>query len=493
MSAQRASLFLLWAGAALSAWFIGLFLYVSLPSLYYPFQLEWIEGQSVDTIYRAYTNQPIYTKPTLEYTALLYTPLFYHVSSLMAHVVGMDFVAGRMVSFLSALGTLWLLYRWVRREGGSPPAGLMAAGLYASTYHISGRWFDLARVDSLALCLLLAGLYGLRFGSSRRAAVWSGLALAAAFFTKQLTLGIALPVLFLTFFARRRFALEAGAACLGALALGMAYLEWASEGWFSFFCFRVAKGHSIDADKIWSFWQHDLFFQQPYVAAAAVLALLSAVDGGRVRLLWLSGLLAAALAAVYSARLHRYGYVNNLMPLHAVLALFAGLALAEAPRWRLPAAVLSIIQMIALLYNPTPFIPTAQSADMGNRFLKEIGAYPGEVFMPDVQFISRRVGKQSYSYGMGAYDVFRANLTGQDATAKHELGRALETAIAEGKFSVIIPGRLVHYGLPGLNFHYNVAKRVDYPEGYALDSLKIRSMVLYTPKQRQPEHPEPKP
>ena len=86
---------------------------------------------------------------------------------------------------------------------------------------------------------------------------------------------------------------------------------------------------------------------------------------------------------------------------------------------------------------------------------------------------------------MGAYDVFRADL-GKDNAVKAKLGKELETAIAQEKFGVIIPGRQVHYALPQLNQHYHVEKTLDYPEGFALDSHNTRQVSLYVPTHSTP-------
>ena len=122
---------------------------------------------------------------------------------------------------------------------------------------------------------------------------------------------------------------------------------------------------------------------------------------------------------------------------------------------------------------------------MGNKVLEEIKKYEGEAFMPDIQFIPPRAGKKTYSYGMGAYDVLRADL-GSDNPVKAKLSKELETAIAQGKFGVIIPGRQVHYAPPQINQHYQVEKTLDYPEGFALDSRNTRQVKLYTPTRSTP-------
>src|SRR5690606_31672334 len=116
-------------------------------------------------------------------------------------------------------------------------------------------------------------------------------------------------------------------------------------------------------------------------------------------------------------------------------------------------------QLVALLYDPWPLVPEKAAVEMGNKLLKQLEQQEGEAFLPDIQFIPERARKKTYSYGMGAYDLFRSRKV--SATVKAKLAKELETAIAQQKFGVIIPGRLIHYALPKLNTYYRVAKQVD--------------------------------
>ncbi|MBY0407778.1 MAG: hypothetical protein K2Q01_08795, partial [Rickettsiales bacterium] len=127
--------------AALAAWFIFLFVYVAFWSIAYPFQLEWIEGQSMDMVRRVALAKPLYVEPSLEYVALLYTPFFYYISAAFSVFTGMNFAAGRLVSLLSILAVAAIFFQWSRREGGTKQQSLIAVGLLFSTYVLSGRWF----------------------------------------------------------------------------------------------------------------------------------------------------------------------------------------------------------------------------------------------------------------------------------------------------------------------------------------------------------------
>jgi len=53
------------------------------------------------------------------FTPYPYTPLYSYVSSLAARIMGVGFVPLRLVSFLSAIGCIVMIFRFVQRESGS--------------------------------------------------------------------------------------------------------------------------------------------------------------------------------------------------------------------------------------------------------------------------------------------------------------------------------------------------------------------------------------
>jgi hypothetical protein len=483
-SANTAAKLLQIAAAACAAWFIVIYIYVAFSSLTYPFQLEWIEGQSMDAVRRASEGKPIYNEPSLEYVALIYTPLFYYVAAFASLFTGMEFSAGRIVSILATFGTITLFYCWVRREGGHWLTAVIGAGLLFGTYRLSGRWFDLARVDSLAMFFLIAGLYALRHGTTARHALITGALIAAAFFTKQTTLGTLLPVCAATILVNRRFGLSATAAALALLALCIGLYQWLSDGWFGFFAFKVASGHTIDNIRYASFWKEDIW-QERFVFAAVLLAQIHWWRTSRKTALFYSAVCFACLFATYASRLHLFGYLNNLMPLHAVLALLASLGLASQwpgnPRLSAATAILLLAQFYILQYDPKPLIPTEKARLQGEEFIRVLASYPGTAYLADIQFISPRAGKKNWSQGMAAFDIYRANL-GRDEPVKQKLAKEVETAIAQQEFDVIIPGRLVHHRLPLVGMYYQLDRYVDFPEGFAADSFHSRRAAIYVPK-----------
>ena len=58
---------------------LGGYLYVALSRLSFPFALEWIEPASYSSVERV--CQPLYAPPSYEFTALIYTPLYFYLSA----------------------------------------------------------------------------------------------------------------------------------------------------------------------------------------------------------------------------------------------------------------------------------------------------------------------------------------------------------------------------------------------------------------------------
>ena len=88
--------------------------------------------------------------PRLHYVPYPYSPLYFWVSGALARVTGVGFLPLRLVSLVSSLGLCAVLVRIVWRETGDVVAGVVASGLFTATFAVSGAWFDIGRVDSLA-------------------------------------------------------------------------------------------------------------------------------------------------------------------------------------------------------------------------------------------------------------------------------------------------------------------------------------------------------
>ncbi|MEM7307818.1 MAG: glycosyltransferase family 39 protein [Planctomycetota bacterium] len=405
----------------------------------YPYELEWMEGACVDHVARILSTGRLYEPPSIEFVPYLYAPLYFYVSAGLSAVLGPGFLAPRLVSIAAVAGVFALMERWVRRETHARYAGLVAAGVFAATFRASGAWFDLVRVDSLFLLLVLGGAYALRFGAGMRSAVAAGALLGLAVLTKQtgVLLAAALALGALPRW-RRSAAFAAVAAAVAGLG-GLAF-ELGHDGWFSYYVFSLPAGHSLAEEGRLDFWTHDLGGHVP-VAAALALALLAGLAGRRsfAPLAFYGALFAGALGASWSSRLHPGGYDNVLIPAFAVLALGAGLAaghvaraaraegggsgLARTAALLVPVAVLA--QLALLRYDPSAQVPRAADREAGDRLVERLRSIEGEVFIPSHGYLAAAAGKSPHVHLMALLDVVRAEDKAPGEALKEEIRAAL--------------------------------------------------------------------
>lgn len=476
------------AAQGLAAWYIAAFVGVALLSLHYPFQLEWMEGQTIDIMQRLNNGLPFYAKPSLEYVSFIYTPLYYYVAAFLAKLTVVDFFPARLLSILSTLGTMALLYGWVCKEGGRKRDGLIAAGLFAGTYTLSGRWFDVSRIDNFWVFLTIAALFLLYHYRSKISVVAASGLFIAAFFTKQSALFIIVPALLGMFLIDGRRTLCCGVMAAAGIGIGCAWLEWASEGWFSFYVFSVPAGHGMEKRMIVDFWTKDLARQMGLLCVLIAPALWQIACTDRKKAGFYIALLIGFISCSYISRLHWGGWLNVLIPLHVVLALMAGLSLRywqQRPQayvqWL--CAALLFAHMLRLFYNPVLLVPTHESAEKGQRFLQQISQVDGDIFMSEIQFVQTRVGKKSYTFGMAGYDVLRAEL-GDKNNIKEALRSELLESLQNHRFAAVISGRLLK--LREKDAYYVFDRTIDYPKEYITGAILGTSTNLYTPRKQQP-------
>ena len=212
---------------------VAAYLVVVLQRIGYPYELTYFEGSTVEVAGRVAAGQPLYGPPTTEYTPWPYPPLYFWLTGALAKVTGVDLTTMRVVSVAASLAVLVLLALIVRRAGGSTVAGIVAAGLYAATYRVSGAFADTARVDSLLLALLLAAVFvGMR-ARTWRGGIGLGAMLLLAFLTKQNALLVAAPML-LWLLVRRRGVGVGATATLGVGVVASTLVgNLLTDGWYA--------------------------------------------------------------------------------------------------------------------------------------------------------------------------------------------------------------------------------------------------------------------
>jgi hypothetical protein len=424
------------AAAALAAAHLLVVLGVCGARILYPFELEWLEGGSLDHVRRVLEGRRLYGPPSLEFTPFMYTPLYYYASAAAAAALGLGLPALRLVSLLSSLATLLLLADLARRETGRPLAGLLAAGLYAATFRISGAWFDLARVDALFLALVTASLHALRLGRGRGSAVAAGLLLAAAAQTKQVAVLAALPFALAVWPEARRRAAAFAAAFLLALGSSAAALDAASGGWYRYYVFTLTRQHDLIPRELLAFWARDLLWPLPI--AFVVVALAARLPGPhraalRFHAVAGAGLLAMALAS----RMNVGGYHNVVMPAHVLAALLFGIAAAalDRPRWAAALSAACAAQLLLRGYDPRRLVPARADREAGQALVEELRGRPGPILLPSHPYLLPLAGHPGHAHQMAMNDVL---LNEERAEVRALLSAPLLSALAGRRYRTVV-------------------------------------------------------
>ena len=398
---------------------IAVYLWVALHRLGYPFELDWMEGGSVELAARVAAGHSLYAAPSLSYVGWTYTPLYYWVAAAVSHVTGIGFLPLRLVSFLASGVSMAVLATVVIRETGERAAGFVAAGLFAGTFVIAGAWFDTGRVDSLFVALtLLAIAWGAR-ARGVRGGVALGLLSFLAVFTKQTAVVALVPALAYLAFTSWRVGIPA-LIVLALLGLGSTLaLDSATGGWYRYYVVSELSRQAWAQGEWVQFWTRDLASHLWPVLALMVSAVALAWRRGALRSLrspavyyGLAG--AGLLGAAWVSRLHTGGYANVLIPAYAAIALGAGLACGEylcAGRERIgvPVAAAAIVAQVAMLaYSPSAQIPTRADRAAGSELIARLRELRGPLLVLRHPWYATLAGKGSFAQEEAINDVLRS-------------------------------------------------------------------------------------
>ena len=420
----------------LSLLLVCLFLYTAARRMRYPFDLEWIESGILVSVDRITHGLPLYAEPSLHYIPYLYAPLYFFVCAAVAKFTGVSFFTLRLVSTLSALATLVLLFVFVRKETRKGLAGSAAVGLFAAMYPVSGAWFDIGRVDSLFLFLFLLALFCTRYAHPVVAAVvW-----VLAFQTKQSALPIAIPFL-LTYWDRAR--VHRVILALGSYLMlaggSILYLNHLTHGWYSFYIFGAVAGLP-GVTRLLALYVPEVLLAPVGLALVmiAAAALLAPVRWRTPRnVFYLLGSL-LLYPAFWYVHWHR-GVGNTMLAIYLWTALLFGLAVArllrlakewdravQRPALRLAGSVIDpattlvllaiLAQLGAAIYGPGQYVPSPVTLQARKAFEQQVRTLPGEVYVLNHSFDDLSAAKQTFAEGEAIGAVVDAKGPWRDRT-----------------------------------------------------------------------------
>jgi hypothetical protein len=387
----------------------------------YPYELEWMEGGILGHVARVLEGKTVYPPPSPDFVPFIYTPLYYYVSAPLVAVLGYGLFPLRLVSFLGTCTTVLLVARLIWLETRSILFGVAAGALYLGTCSVNGEWFDVARIDSLAVAIAMGSATLVRTARTPAGLLAGGVSTALGFFCKQSMLCIA-PALLLWAFLRLRMrgALSYGLSLVSVLAVGSLLLSLTSDGWYWYYVFELPAGHGgLGRETVMQdYWRFELPTRIPIAFGCATLYLLGYPIGqSRSQFGFYIPLGLGLVLASYASRLHMGSYSNDLMPAHVAIALFTGLllaawtrpSLAGAPgacQRRVASCLAAAAQLWIVVRNPVPILPTQVDLDAGRSVVNLIRSTPGDVLVVNHPHLAVLAGKREHAHQMGMIDIY---------------------------------------------------------------------------------------
>jgi len=426
----------------LSVGFVLLFLVIAAIQFLYPYEIDWYEGIMLDHAMRVLEHKPIYSQPTIDFTAALYQPLYYYASAFFLKLGGIGYSSGRLLSILCSLGSTVLLsylaYFFTQKKWSL----WATAGLFLAANDLTGYTYTLCRVDSLMLFFLIAGTILLIRGSIP-SIIGASLFFLLAFFTKQQAIFF-IPCAVLWIFLNDW---RKGLVFLGVLTLGIAtitlLLQSATDGWYGHIVYYIPSVKSKTFGWLRTLTAIPYYFLR-YWGIGLMLITLYVLSLKHQIFPYLKSkeglILLMLVTSLAQAALHRgdqMSYMNVLLPLAAFIALYLVIVVANSSNDTSRVFQIGLaMQLAALIYNPkyeVLALPSKSDAYAAEQFLQKLKGIDGEVLMPNHSFIGRFAGKASHANSQTTWDFLVVN----DWVAK-KLKQDMEGAYANQRYSAII-------------------------------------------------------
>ena len=436
--------------------FIALFGYITLSRIAYPYELEWMESGSLVQAARVLAGEPLYAEPSIQYVPFIYTSLYLYISALFIKLFGFGFFAMRVVSLLASIGSACVIYLMVKSKTRKTLPAILSVGIFAAAFPFSGGWFDIARVDSLFLfLLLLAGwlIYQNRDGTLFMA----GVCLALAYFTKQTALAAILILTGFCLVTNLKRATLILTPLLILLVTGIFIENYQTQGWYKYYTIDLLQTHRVETNYLYhllvEFLYKDLFSHLPMLVLIIPAGMLlfywrqkSSKSWAALRDYTIEVLACSLIILSWGSRMNAGNYLNVLMPAFAGIAILFALAVNEMlvfsashekRGWLALVYALILIQFGLLVYNPSGHIPTAQDKTAGDRLVQSLASYEGEVFIPFHTAYALFAGKTPYAHKVALDEIFGNFGTGVPEYAR-KLDADFNQAFQQQRFDAIV-------------------------------------------------------
>jgi hypothetical protein len=391
----------------LSGFFLLLFLYTALRRMRYPFELEWIESGILMSVRHIAQGHGLYVAPSLDFVPFLYAPLYLYLAAAVAKFTGLSYATLRLVSTIATLGSCALIWGFIFTEARRGLAAIAGAGLFLACYPLVEAFYDIGRVDSLFVFFLLLALFWLRRGHP----ILSALAWVLCFQTKQSILPVAIVLLCADWHHPRRI-LAGLATFVAILGASMAWINHATQGWYIFYLFHIAGGFGIVWREALLFFPHDILAPM----GIALLLCFAACAFSGVHLLSSAASFYATVTVVLFGAIgyvaaHAGAAVNAYIPVYAWVSILFGVAFdrlltrferghAQASGAALATTVVlaaAAMQLAMFIYNPGRYLPPVAVLEARQKFIDQVRAVPGDVYIFSHTYDAVLAGKQPHA------------------------------------------------------------------------------------------------
>jgi hypothetical protein len=393
-------------------------------------------------------------------------------------IFGEGFFAVRLLSNLAVVGTIVLLGLFVFKETNKKSASMIAIGLYLASFRFTGSWMDLGKTDSLFLFWAFLGFY-LQSVDKKHSPSWLLMAIAytLAYFTKQL----ALPLIIVTAGVSLVFSrFSSWKEWLLTAILGFGgFFVWdvVTQGWFSFYTFDTTIHHTINQAMLLNFWLKILPTWWPSLFIIVIFVSYRLWKAYKKEtainsLVIIGGFWLGLLAASWSVFLKVWTYDNDLMPIALGSALIGGLGYGELNRWYVERnekkqTILFIVFIAFVIaqfslwrYKPLDQIPSQQDLVLGQRFVAQLEALDGDIWVFNHGFYTALAGKQTFLHSSPLGDIagieFPEDLPTDTAERRDQTLEMVKNARDNQQFSWVFvdknPESWLPYYIPAMNF-----------------------------------------
>ncbi|MCX7736570.1 MAG: glycosyltransferase family 39 protein [Candidatus Kapabacteria bacterium] len=414
--------------------FVLTFVIMAVIRMNYPFELEWMEGGSVDHTQRILNGQGIYVEPSVEFIPYIYTPFYYYVSGLFSLIFGVGLFPLRLVSTISTIATGAFIFLLLKKETKDTFAAIISTGLFFGFYVIGGAWYDLARVDSLFILLFVISIYFLRQKKNNWYYFLAALFAFLSYFTKQSTLSFALFVMiYLIIFERKGF-WTYSITFIGLVLITTIIYNYSTSGWYYFWNFELPAAHRWNFEFTILFFTRDIFEHTGIAVAFAFFYFFinyrnrkdKSIDIDKTYIFYLFVFL-GMFAGSYFSRLHYGGFLNVIIPAYTILAIMTGLCYNQIMNlinsnshnekqinytFQIILNLMVIAQFLAVVYDPGLQLPSEKDFQAGNEFIEKVKEQEGDVLIPGNTYTYYILaGKKNYAHIELINDLYEHNET----------------------------------------------------------------------------------